>query len=100
MVERNTIETFDAFVTTVMDTESYASAERVFWILDNGTVHRGQRSVDRLPGQWPTLVPVHLPVHASWLNQIEIYFSMLQRKALSPDDFSSREEVEARVLGF
>lgn len=82
MVERNTIETFDVFVTTVMDTESYASAERVFWILDNRTVHRGQRSVDRLTGQWPTLVPVHLPVHASWLNQIEIYFAMLQRKAL------------------
>lgn len=100
VVERNTIETFDAFVAEVMNTEPYASAERVFWILDNGTVHRGQRSVDRLTGQWPTLVPVHLPVHANWLNQIEIYFSILQRKALSPDDFGSREEIEARILGF
>jgi len=100
VVERNTIETFDAFVATVMASEPYASADRVFWILDNGTVHRGQRSVDRLTGRWPTLVPVHLPVHASWLNQIEIYFSILQRKALSPDDFRSRAEIEARVLGF
>lgn len=45
-------------------------------------------------------MPVHLPVHASWLNQIESYFSILQRKALTPDDFHSREEIEARVLGF
>lgn len=51
VVERNTIETFDAFVATVIATEPYASAEWVFWILDNDTVHRGQRSVDRLTGR-------------------------------------------------
>jgi len=100
VVKRNTIETFDAFVAEVMNTDPYASADRVFWILDNGTVHRGQRSVDRLTCQWPTLHPVRLPVHASWLNQIEIYFSVLQRKALSPDDFGSREALTDRILGF
>ena len=100
VVERNTIETFDAFVAKVMSTQPYASADRVFWIVDNGTVHRGQRSVDRLRGAWPTLRLVHLPVHASWLNQIEIYFSILQRKALTPDDFASLEEITARILGF
>lgn len=100
IVERNTIETFDAFVAGVMTTEPYASAERVFWIVDNGAVHRGQASIDRLEGTWPTLRLVHLPVHASWLNQIEIYFSVLQRKALAPDDFSSFEEISTRILGF
>jgi len=67
VVERNTIETFDTFVARVMQTEPYASADRVFWIVDNGTVHRGQRSVDRLQHAWPTLNLVHLPVHASWI---------------------------------
>jgi hypothetical protein len=100
VVGRNTIATFAAFVANVMVVEPYASADRVFWVVDNGTVHRGQRSIDRLEGCWPNLVLVHLPVHASWLNQIEIYFSVLQRKALSPDDFASQEEIEARVLGF
>lgn len=100
LVERNTIETFDAFIARVMSTEPYASADRVFWIVDNGTVHRGQPSIDRLQGAWPTLRLVHLPVHASWMNQIEIYFSVLQRKALTPDDFASFEEIAARILGF
>lgn len=100
VVQRNTIETFDAFVARVMGTEPYASANRVFWVLDNGTVHRGQRSLTRLRKSWPTIRPVHLPVHASWLNQIEIYFSVLQRKALTPDDFASHKEIAHRILGF
>ena len=43
---------------------------------------------------------MHLPTHASWLNQIEIYFSILQRKALTPADFPDRDAVAARILGF
>ncbi len=42
---------------------------------------------------------VHLPRHASWLNQIEIYFSILARKALTPAHFASTDEVAQRVLG-
>ena len=78
------IEPFDRLVAQVMTQDPYASAERVFWIVDNGSSHRGQRSIDRLEGDYDNLVLVHLPVHASWLNQIEIYFSIVQRKVLSP----------------
>jgi hypothetical protein len=67
-----------------MTAEPYASARRVFWVVDNGSSHRGQASVDRLQGAWSNLTLVHLPVHASWLNQIEIYFSVVQRKVLTP----------------
>jgi hypothetical protein len=67
-----------------MTTEPYRSARRVFWIVDNGSSHRGQASIDRLEGAWETLTLIHLPVHASWLNQIEIYFSIVQRKVLTP----------------
>lgn len=100
VVPRSTIESFDALVASVMRKEPYCSAQRVFWVVDNGTVHRGQRAIERLRIQWPHLILVHLPVHASWLNQIEIYFSVLQRKALTPDDFDSQQALTERILAF
>ncbi len=99
--ERKTgIVPFHRLVDQVMSQEPYRSAPRVFWIMDNGSSHRGQRCVERLTKQWPTLIPVHTPVHASWLNQVEIYFSVVQRKALTPNDFASLAEVEDRLLRF
>jgi transposase len=94
------IAPFGRLVAQVMTTEPYASARRVFWVVDNGSSHRGQASIDRLQGEWPNLRLVHLPVHASWLNQIEIYFSIVQRKVLTPNDFTDLAEVERRLLGF
>ena len=70
---------FDSLVSDVMNREPYASAKRVFWIVDNGSSHRGQKAIKRFQSKWPKIVLVHLPVHASWLNQIEIFFSILQR---------------------
>ncbi len=78
----------------------YCDARRVFWILDNGSSHRGPTCVQRLQAAYPTIVPVHGPVHASWLNQIEIYFSIVQRKVLTPNDFASPTELEERLLAF
>ena len=94
------IEPFQRLVTQVMTQPPYRDARRVFWILDNGSSHRGAACVERLQAAFPTLVPVHGPIHASWLNQIEIYFSILQRKALTPNDFQSLDAVEDRLLGF
>ena len=94
------IEPFGRLVAQVMTTEPYASACRVFWVVDNGSSHRGQASIDRLEGAWENLTLVHLPVHASWLNQIEIYFSIVQRKVLTPNDFLDLAEVTQRLLAF
>jgi hypothetical protein len=91
------IEPFDRLVHQVMRKEPYASARRVFWVVDNGSDHRGQKSIDRLQGRWGNLILVHLPVHASWLNQVEIYHSIIQRKVLDPNDFQSTAEL-ARTL--
>ena len=77
--------------------EPYASARRVFWIVDNGSDHRGQASIDRLQRRWRGLILVHLPVHASWLNQVEIYHSIIQRKLLDPNDFDNTAAL-ARAL--
>jgi hypothetical protein len=94
------IEPFTALVTQVMTREPYASAERVFWVVDNGSSHRGQKAIDRLAEQFPNAIMVHTPVHASWLNQVEVYFSIIQRKVLSPNDFTDLEVVEQRLADF
>jgi hypothetical protein len=94
------IDPFDRLVDQVMNQNPYKEARRVFLIVDNGSAHRGLKSVERLQGRYANLNLIHGPVHASWLNQIEIYFSILQRKALTPNDFSSLAAVKERILGF
>jgi hypothetical protein len=94
------IAPFERLVAQVMRQEPYRSARRVFWIVDNGSSHRGQRAVARLQTRWPKLVLVHTPIHASWLNQVEIYFSVIQRKVLTPNDFRSLAAVKERLLRF
>jgi hypothetical protein len=93
-------QAFDALVEQVMTAHPYRDARRVFLVVDNGTIHRGQAARDRLRARWPNLRLVHLPVHASWLNQIEIYFSILARKALTPCHFDSLEQLADRVIDF
>jgi hypothetical protein len=94
------IAPFGRLVRQVMQREPYRSAKRVFWIVDNGSSHRGARCVARLTRRWPKIVVVHTPVHASWLNQVEIDFSVLQRKVLTPNDFRSLTAVKKRLLEF
>ena len=94
------IKPFEALVEQVMSQEPYASAKRVFWVVDNGSSHRGQAAVDRMAARWPTCVLVHTPVHASWLNQVEVVFSVVQRKVVSPNNFRDLAEIEARLSAF
>ena len=94
------IAPFDRLVEQVMTQPPYHEARRVFWIVDNGSAHRGSRAVARLQSRYPRLVLVHGPVHASWLNQIEIYFSIVQRKVLTPNDFPDLAAVADRLLKF
>jgi hypothetical protein len=97
---RSGIAPFDRLVDQVMTRPPYNDARRVFWIVDNGSSHRGLASVQRLQQKYPRLVLVHGPVHASWLNQIEIYFSIVQRKVLTPNDFHDLNAVAERLLNF
>ena len=94
------IEPFTALVTKVMTREPYASAHRVFWIVDNGSSHRGWTAAARLSEAFPNAVMIHTPVHASWLNQIEIYFSVVQRKLLTPDNFGSIQVLAEHLTRF
>jgi hypothetical protein len=97
---RGGIASFRALVDVVMKQEPYRSARRVFWITDNGSSHRGQKAKDRITSWYPNTILVHTPIHASWLNQVEIYFSILQRKVLTPNDFMNLRELKSRILHF
>ena len=94
------IEPFGELVAQVMSTEPYASARRVFWVVDNGSSHNGARSIQRMSDASPNATLVHLPIHASWINQIEIYFSIVQRKVVKPQDFPDLQTLEQRLLAF
>jgi hypothetical protein len=91
---------FQRLVDQVMSAEPYRSADRVFWIVDNGSSHRGPTAADCLAARWPNALLVHLPIHASWLNQVEIYFSVVQRKVLTPNDVADPAQTEQRLLAF
>jgi transposase len=94
------IAPFARLVTQVMTAEPYASANRVFWITDNGSSDRGAASVQRMAAAWPTARLIHLPAHASWLDQAEIYFSVIQRKVLTPNDFTGLDQIRDRLAAF
>ena len=91
---------FMALMGQLMSQQPYASAPRVFVIMDNGSDHRGQAAIDRLRNAHPNAIMIHTPVHAPWLNQAEIIFSIVQKKVISPNDFTSTSHLAATLLAF
>jgi len=94
------ITPFSRLVEQVMTTGPYASADRVFWIVDNGSSHRGAASVQRMTRAWPNAQLIHLPAHASRRDQAELYFSVAQRKVLTPHDFTDLHQIRDRLAAF
>jgi transposase len=91
---------FTALVDQVMSQQPYCTAKRVFWVVDNGSSHSGAASTVRMNERWPNAVLVHLPVHASWLNQVEVFFSILQRKVITGGNFTDLGDLADKILGF
>jgi hypothetical protein len=91
---------FDALIDQFMSIAPYNRARRVFVIVDNGSAHRGKASIRRLQGRYRNLILIHTPIHASWLNQAEIYFSIVQRKVLTPNDSADLDTLERQLLAF
>ena len=100
IADKTGIVSFMELVDKVMTQEPYASARTVYWVVDNGSSHIGKRSIERMTAAWPNARLVHLPVHASWLNQIEIVFSIIQRKVVKPADFADFAVLADRLQRF
>ena len=94
------IAPFMALMDQIMTREPCRSAARVFVVADNGSDHRGKKATRRLRGRYPNCIMIHTPVHASWLNQIEIFFSIIQKKVISPNDFASPGDLSGTLLAF
>jgi transposase len=94
------IAPFMDLIGQVMSLPEYRDASRVFVIVDNGSDHRGQAAIKRLRDAWPNAIMIHTPVHASWLNQAEIFFSITQKKILTSSDFASLDELASTLLAF
>ena len=99
-VQRNTRKNFETLVENVMDQPICQQADRIFWIVDGGSAHHPATFPQWITQRYPTVECLHLPTGASWLNQIELYFSVLSRKALIGESFSSVDAVEGRIAGF
>jgi hypothetical protein len=91
------IKPFGLLVDQVLEQTAYQKAKRLFFIVDNGSSHRGHASVQRMRRRDTRITLLHTPIHASWLNQVEIYFSIIQRKVLTPNDFATLEAVRVRL---
>jgi hypothetical protein len=94
------IATFNQLVDMVMTQAPYQNSARTFWIVDGGCAHHPNTFPARLKSMYPNAVAVPLPTHSSWLNQIEIFFSIVQRKVLTPLDVANQETLTNRLLNF
>jgi len=96
--ERKTgIQPFGLLVDQVLEQPIYQHATRLFFIVDNGSSHRGEAAVKRMRCRDSRIILVHTPIHASWLNQVEIWFSIIERKVLTPNDFPNLNAVRTRL---
>jgi len=98
--DTTSIATFNQLVGHVMSQAPYHSDNRVFWIVDGGCAHHRSTFPARLHSLYPNAIAVMLPIHASWLNQIELYFSIVQRKVLTPLDVADATALTNRLLNF
>jgi len=105
--QRKRFVDFQAFLLECIFPEALRRGVRkLILILDNGTTHAPKRLEDWLQEQikvngWSLQIEVlWLPTNASWLDQIEIWFSILQRKLLQPNDFNSLDELAQAIMEF
>ena len=97
IITRNDADTFIAFLTMLDQHIDPDLAVHV--VLDNGSSHTARKTKTWLAAhpRWH----VHwTPPHASWLNQIELYFSALGRAVIRCGDFSSRDDLISKIVGY
>jgi transposase len=82
-----------------LDQEIPASIRRISLVLDNLSVHKGKQVQTWLQSH-PRFVCFFVPVHCSWMNQVEQWFSIVQRKRLRISDFTDLDHLAERLMAF
>jgi len=90
IIARNNAETFTAFLNRLE--MIIAPGQDIHVVLDNGSSHTAKHTKKWL-AEHPRWHVHWTPPHASWLNQIELYFSAMTRRVLRHGDFSSRDDL-------
>jgi len=96
--ERKRQEEFIAFL-EYLDREIPPSIITIHLVLDNLSVHKGKK-VQAWLLKNPRFILHHPPVHCSWMNQVEQWFSILQRKRLIIADFADKQALSQRLSAF
>src|SRR5712692_5929150 len=76
-----------------------SSVTRIYLVLDNASIHKGKR-VQTWLATHSRFTCHFLPTHCSWMNQIEQWFSIVQRKRLRISDFSDLDRLAERLMAF
>jgi transposase len=97
IIKRNDSDTFIEFLTELAATVD--PAKKIHLILDNGSSHTSKKTRKWLR-EHPRFTVTYTPCHASWLNMIEIFFSILTRRMLRRGDFASREDLIEKITTF
>lgn len=94
---KNNSENFCAFLDEIDRNVDPALAIHV--VLDNGSSHVSKHTKAWFAAH-PRWVVHYTPPHASWVNQVELFFSILQRKVINNGNFSSRDDLINKLLAF
>ena len=96
-IRRNDSATFTEFLAEV-DRQTPTELA-IHLVLDNGSAHVAKATKQWLAGH-PRFVAHYTPKHASWLNQVELFFSILARRLLKRGEFASRQDLVDRIMAF
>lgn len=97
IITANNSATFTEFLTELAATVD--PQMKIHLILDNGSSHTSKETRLWL-AEHPRFSVTYTPVHASWLNMVEIFFSILARRVLRRGDFASRQDLIDKILAF
>ena len=97
IIKRNDSDTFIEFLTELAATVD--PDKKIHLILDNGSSHTSRKTRKWLR-EHPRFTVTYTPCHASWLNMIEIFFSILTRRVLRRGDFASRDDLIKKITTF
>jgi transposase len=97
IIDRNDSATFTRFLSEI--DQAIHPARHIYLIMDNGSSHVSKATKKWLAAH-PRFTVCHTPAHASWLNQVELFFSILTRRLLRRGEFASRQDLADKIMNF